>query len=209
MLLIAATTFTLTSCGDDDWYDYDDWYDGYNWGGNDRRPDNVDEQDFWQQMAATIAGQWRGGMRAYELNEKGEAIDSVDFDTDIEFKLDRTGATYGTGTQYDFLTTNTSDDADYIRDFDWSINATNGDITIKYLEVTQNGNTTSTTNFYMVIPYDEMNLSQRTFTGYLYATDGSEVDDFLFNRYTESYAKAMKAPAKTKTTTKIVVRMKK
>ena len=34
-----------------------------------------------------------------------------------------------------------------------------------------------------------MNLSDRTFTGYLYATDGSEVDDFLFNRYTENNAK--------------------
>lgn len=181
LLLLASVAISLTSCDDDPWYD-DRWYDDWTWGNDyNRRPDdnNVSEQDFWQQMAATIAGQWRGGMRAYQLDEKGYAVDSVDFSTDIEFNLANNNATYGNGTQWDYYTTNNSNEADFTRAFTWSINTTSGDITILYTE----------TKYAMLIPYDEMNLSDRTFTGYLYATDGSEVDDFLFNRYTENNAK--------------------
>lgn len=202
LLLIAATAFTLTSCDDDPWYDDGPWYDDWYWGENyNRRPDNeeVSEQDFWQQMAATIAGQWRGGMRAYELDSAGYAVDSIDFDTDIEFKLASQNATYGSGTQWDYYTDNSSNYADFTRDFSWSINTTNGDITILYTEK----------NYAMLIPYDQMNLSERTFTGYLYATDGTEVDDFLFNRYNESNAKGFGTEQSQKKITKIKVVMKK
>ena len=43
----------------------------------------------------------------------------------------------------------------------------------------------------MTIDYDNLNLDNRTFTGYLWAADGGEVDDFWFERYKgDSNAKA-------------------
>ncbi|EFA43823.1 hypothetical protein HMPREF0645_1684, partial [Hallella bergensis DSM 17361] len=38
-------------------------------------------------------------------------------------------------------------------------------------------------DYVMVVDYDDLNLDNRTFTGYLWATDGHEVDDFWFDRY--------------------------
>ena len=100
--LLVAAPLALTSCGDDDpdWWGYDwDWGQNYN-----NRPDdeNVDEQDFWIAMAQTLAGQWRGDMRAYQLDDKGNAVDSIDYSTDIEFKQANSKAVYGTGTQWDY-----------------------------------------------------------------------------------------------------------
>lgn len=38
----------------------------------------------------------------------------------------------------------------------------------------------------MTIPYDQLNLDDHTFTGYLWSEDGTEVDDFWWNRYSKS-----------------------
>ena len=96
LLLMAVAPLALTSCDDDpDYY----WWNDWDWGGNyNNRPDDrdADEEDFWVQMAQTLAGQWRGDMRAYQLDEKGNAIDSLDLSTDIEFKQANSRAVYGT-----------------------------------------------------------------------------------------------------------------
>ncbi len=86
--VIAALPLLFTSCDDDPDYWYDDWYDGWTWGDdyNNRPDDNVDNEDFFVAMAKTLNGQWRGSMRAYELDEQGVAVDSIDYSTDIEFK---------------------------------------------------------------------------------------------------------------------------
>ncbi len=197
LLLMAVAPVALTSCDDDpDYY----WWNDWDWGGNyNNRPDDkdADEEDFWVQMAQTLAGQWRGDMRAYQLDEKGNAIDSLDVSTDIEFKQANSRAVYGTGTQWDYIKPQHSDKADYTRDFNWSINTTNGEITLLYTK----------DNYAMTINYNDLNLNSRSFTGWLWATDGSEVDDFWFDRYQESNAKASGLTAPRPKVTKIKVVM--
>lgn len=197
--LLVAAPLALTSCGDDapDWWGYDwDWGQNYN-----NRPDdeNVDEQDFWIAMAQTLAGQWRGDMRAYQLDDKGNAVDSIDYSTDIEFKQANSKAVYGTGTQWDYDVANKSDKPDFTREFNWNINTTNGEITLLYTK----------DNYAMTINYNDLNLNQRTFTGWLYATDGSEVDDFWFDRYTGNAKAAGPQKPKAKVTRVKVVMLNK
>ena len=201
--VIAAMPMLFTSCDDDPDY----WYDDWTWGNDyNQRPDDddVDNQDFFVAMAQTLNGKWRGDMRAYEVNEQGVAVDSIDYSTDIEFVQYNNTAISGTGTQYDY-----KPQTDYLekqRDFTWYIDPKTGDIYITYKNVHEGG---STTDFVMRIAYNDLNLNVRTFTGYLWSSDGDEVDDFWFDRYTGNAKAATRGADKSKTHWKVVMTAKK
>ena len=87
-VMMAALPVLLGSCDSDPYY-IDDWQDSWTWGNDyNNRPDNgnVSNEDFFVSMAQTLAGKWRGDMMAYELDEKGNVLDSLYYSTDIEFK---------------------------------------------------------------------------------------------------------------------------
>lgn len=170
MLAFVATTLVFTSCDNDDYWGYEPYYPG-----TDGSSHPTERVDTVAEIAQMVTGQWRGDIRAYALDSVGNAIDSLDMETDIEFNLSGERATSGTGTQYDYYVNSTQEAPDMVRDFSWYVEDNTFDIYINYKE--QGG------NYMMVIPYADMNLDDRTFTGYLYALDGSEVDDFFFNRY--------------------------
>lgn len=192
--VIAAMPMLFTSCDDDPDY----WYDDWTWGNDyNQRPDDddVDNQDFFVAMAQTLNGKWRGDMRAYEVNEQGVAVDSIDYSTDIEFVQYNNTAISGTGTQYDY-----KPQTDYLekqRDFTWYIDPKTGDIYITYKNVHEGG---STTDYVMRIAYNDLNLNDRTFTGYLWSSAGGEVDDFWFDRYTGNAKAATRAPTRARHT---------
>lgn len=201
--VIAAMPMLFTSCDDDPDY----WYDGWTWGDDyNNRPDDddVNNQDFFVAMAQTLNGQWRGSMRAYELNEQGVAVDSIDYSTDIEFVQYNNTAISGTGTQYDYNPQ--TNEKELQRDFTWYIDPKTGDIYLTYKTVLENG---STTDYVMRVAYDDLNLNDRTFTGYLWSSDGAEVDDFWFNRYTGNAKAATRGSDKGKTHWKVVMTAKK
>ena len=50
-------------------------------------------------MAQTLNGQWRGDLKAYQVDEHGVAVDSIYYSTDIEFVQYNSTAISGTGTQ--------------------------------------------------------------------------------------------------------------
>lgn len=174
-LVLIAAPLALASCGtEDDGY----WYNDYKFSGNNNRPNDVSDEDFFVAMAQTLAGQWRGDMRAYQLDDDGNAIDSIDYNTDIEFKQYNSRSISGTGTQWDY---NPADNSlEFERPFTWNIDPQTGNIYLLYTETNSDG---TTSNYRMMINYNDLNLDNRTFTGYLWAEDGYEVDDFLFNRY--------------------------
>ena len=204
---IAAMPMLFTSCDDDPDYWYDDWYDGWTWGDdyNNRPDDNVDNQDFFVAMAQTLNGQWRGDLKAYQVDEHGVAVDSIYYSTDIEFVQYNSTAISGTGTQYDYNPH--TNEKELQRDFTWYIDPKTGDIYITYKKVHEGG---STTDYVMRVAYDDLNLNDRTFTGYLWSSDGAEVDDFWFNRYNVNNAKAAtRGTDKGKTHWKVVMTAKK
>ncbi len=191
--MVAPVLFA--SCDSDPWYE-DRWYEDWRWGNDyNHRPDNgnVGNEDFFVSMAQTLAGQWRGGMTAYQLDAAGKAIDSLRYVTDIEFKQYNDQSVSGTGTQYDFEPA--TEQLQLQRDFTWYIDTSNGDIFINYKELQSDGTLSS---YVMKIAYDDLNLDNRTFTGYLWANDGYEVDDFLFNRYTGTRASGKTGAVKIK-----------
>lgn len=203
---IAAMPMLFTSCDDDPDYWYDDWYDGWTWGDdyNNRPDDNVDNQDFFVAMAQTLNGQWRGDLKAYQVDEHGVAVDSIYYSTDIEFVQYNSTAISGTGTQYDYNPQ--TNEKEMQRDFTWYIDPKTGDIYLTYKEVHEGG---STTDYVMRIAYNDLNLNDRTFTGYLWSSDGDEVDDFWFNRYTGNAKAATRGSDKGKTHWKVVMTAKK
>lgn len=201
--VIAAMPMLFTSCDDDPDY----WYDDWTWGNDyNHRPgdDDVNNQDFFVAMAQTLNGQWRGSMRAYELNEQGVVVDSIDYSTDIEFVQYNNTAISGTGTQYDYNPQ--TNEKELQRDFTWYIDPKTGDIYLTYKTVLENG---STTDYVMRIAYNDLNLNDRRFTGYLWSSDGDEVDDFWFNRYTGNAKAATRGSDKGKTHWKVVMTAKK
>ena len=204
--VIAAMPMLFTSCDDDPDYWYDDWYDGWTWGDdyNNRPDDNVDNQDFFVAMAQTLNGQWRGDLKAYQVDEHGVAVDSIYYSTDIEFVQYNSTAISGTGTQYDYNPQ--TNEKEMQRDFTWYIDPKTGDIYLTYKEVHEGG---STTDYVMRIAYNDLNLNDRTFTGYLWSSDGDEVDDFWFNRYTGNAKAATRGSDKGKTHWKVVMTAKK
>ena len=207
VVVIAAMPMLFTSCDDDPDYWYNDWYDGWTWGDDyNHRPDDddVDNQDFFVAMAQTLSGQWRGDMRAYQVNEQGVAVDSIYYSTDIEFVQYNNTAISGTGTQYDYNPQ--TNEKEMQRDFTWYIDPKTGDIYITHKEVHEGG---STTDYVMRVAYDDLNLNDRTFTGYLWSSDGGEVDDFWFDRYTGNAKAATRGADKGKTHWKVVMTAKK
>lgn len=198
---IAAMPMLFTSCDDDPDYWYEDEFrrDDYN------NQSDDDSQDPLLAMAQTLNGQWRGSMRAYGLDEQGVAVDSIDYSTDIEFKQYNSSAISGTGMQYDYNPQ--TGEKKFQRDFTWYIDPKTGDIYLTYKEVHEGG---TTSDYVMRIAYDDLNLDKRSFTGYLWSSDGKEVDDFWFDRYTGSSAKAAtRATAKGKIHWKVVMTAKK
>lgn len=198
--VIAAMPMLFTSCDDDPDYWYEDEFRGDDY--NNQSDD--DSQDPLLLMAQTLNGKWRGDMRAYKVNEQGVAVDSIDYSTDIEFVQYNNTAISGTGTQYDY-----KPQTDYLekqRDFTWYIDPKTGDIYITYKEVHEGG---STTDYVMRVAYDDLNLNDRTFTGYLWSSDGAEVDDFWFNRYNGNAKAATRGSDKGKTHWKVVMTAKK
>lgn len=197
-LLLLAVPVMLTSCDDREPY----WYDHYDYGGNYRGDDqhsNTDDEDFCVSMAQTLAGQWRGELVAYELDTAGVVLDSLLYSTDIEFKQYNSKSISGTGTQYDYEITTDAEGKLHIavepftRNFTWYIDPNNGTIYLTYKEQHSDG---TTNDYVMTIAYDDLNLNDRTFTGYLWSADGAEVDDFWFDRYTgESNAKSAQPAA--------------
>ncbi len=184
-LLLLALPMMLTSCEEWD----PDWYHNYNYGGNyrgDDRPSSGDDQDFCVNMAQTLAGQWRGELMAYEIDTAGVAVDSILYSTDIEFKQYNSKSISGTGTQYDYEITYDAEGKQHIavepftRNFTWYIDPNEGTIYLTYKEQHSDG---TISDYVMTIAYDDLNLDDRTFTGYLWSADGAEVDDFWFNRY--------------------------
>jgi hypothetical protein len=192
-LLLLAVPVMLTSCDDREPY----WFDNYDYGGNyrgDDRPGSTDDEDFCVNMAQTLAGQWSGELMAYELDTAGVVLDSLLYSTDIEFKQYNSKSISGTGTQYDYEITTDTEGKQHIavepftRNFTWYIDPNNGTIYLTYKEQQSDG---TTNDYVMTIAYDDLNLDDRTFTGYLWSADGAEVDDFWFDRYTgESNAKS-------------------
>lgn len=198
--VIAAMPMLFTSCDDDPDYWYEDEFRGDDY--NNQSDD--DSQDPLLLMAQTLNGKWRGDMRAYEVNEQGVAVDSIDYSTDIEFVQYNNTAISGTGTQYDY-----KPQTDYLekqRDFTWYIDPKTGDIYITYKNVHEGG---STTDYVMRIAYNDLNLNDRTFTGYLWSSDGDEVDDFWFDRYTGNAKAATRGSDKGKIHWKVVMTAKK
>lgn len=186
--MLMTLPMLLTSCDDDPYYD-DYWYNHYTWGHDyDDRPDdeNISNEDFFVQMAQTLKGQWRGDMMAYALDEQGNVVDSVYYLTDIEFTPYNDNSITGTGTQYDYDGA-TGQQLLMQRNFSWYIETTTGNIYLTYKESNADG---TTSDYMMRIKYDDLNLNEREFTGYLWANDGKEVDDFLFERYYSNGAKA-------------------
>ena len=130
VVAITALPLALIGCEEEHYYRRDNHY--YPNGNSQQRQSNDD--DFWVAMAQTMAGKWRGTMRAYEIDKSGKAIDSIDFSTDIEFIQSNSRAINGTGTQYDFKKGNSSDNADYVRAFSWEIDRQSGDVYLTYKE---------------------------------------------------------------------------
>lgn len=190
--MLAALPMLLTSCDSDPWYD-DVWYDNWTWGNdyNNRPNDNdVDNDDFFVAMAQTLSGKWRGSLTAYQLDDAGNATDSLLYDTDIEFRQYNDRSISGTGTQYDY--DRSSGELSMQRNFTWYIDPESGSVYLTYKEKDSGG---TVRDYVMSVAYDDLNLDSRTFTGYLWAGDGYEVDDFWFDRYTGTRALA-KAGAK-------------
>ena len=92
------------------------------------------------------------------------------------------------------------------RDFTWYIDPKTGDIYITYKKVHEGG---STTDYVMRVAYDDLNLNDRTFTGYLWSSDGAEVDDFWFDRYNGNAKAATRGADKGKTHWTVVMTAKK
>ena len=86
-----------------------------------------------------------------------------------------------------------------------NIDPKTGDIYITYKALHEGG---STTDYVMRIAYDDLNLNDRTFTGYLWSSDGAEVDDFWFNRYNGNAKAATRGTDKGKTHWKVVMTAK-
>ena len=136
LTVIAAASFSLTSC-DDDYYWHDDygWYDDYNqgdWGWNqgdwnngsgDSQNDNLVEE------AQALSGQWSGSVQLSELADDGQSRDNYKFNATMTFTQNNSQSLSGTGIEVDYATDD-SGDTQSLR-FSWYIDD-NGDIYIKY-----------------------------------------------------------------------------
>lgn len=157
--LMALFSFGFVSCTDDDDYYYDDDYDS----------EYVD----LTHMAQILRGHWTGKTAARFYNEQQQLVEEV-YDTDIEFDQYDSNSLSGRGRQLDYI----RGELVYDRVFSWRIDRGTGDIIMIYNG--ENGD-----NFQMVIDYDDLNLTDRSFSGV--QRGNGETDEFAYNRYT--YAK--------------------
>lgn len=186
LIMLALMPLTLTSCDDDDdyWWNYPYWGDGWrdnHGGGQDDGGDTKDDA-YWQEMAATLAGNWQGTTIATFTDSKTNKMVTVRYHTEINFSLAKDGATYGTGLQNDFEGENTT--ATYSRPFQWFIDTSTGDVHLQYFDAQD-----IQTKYEMVISFDDLVLDQRRFTGKIVAVDGTETDNFDWNYFNTSSAK--------------------
>lgn len=190
LALMALLPMAFTSCVEDHyWVEdrpwYDDWDDNRWW--ND---DYANPTDDYVEMAQMLRGHWQGTLVAQGYDEQGKPIRDqyIEFNTDMEFDVyDNPQATFGRGLQRDYE--EGMDQPSFVRNFSWRIcNKEKGEIKEGDIIIQYDGKDGQSA-FEMVIPYDELYLDNKSFTGYMYATDGSETDNFNFLRYT--YAKRM------------------
>lgn len=168
LAVIAAASFTFTSCDDDDYYYRDPygWYDDYNhggWGWNDRdwnQGGQGSQDDQLLLEAQTLAGDWYGKVQLSELADDGNSRNNYEFEANMLFVQDNVNSTSGTGTEIDYATDGS--DATSTLKFKWYIDR-NGDIYIKY---------TSGSTYVM-----DLNASQYGF--HLGQEDGRQNDTFF------------------------------
>ena len=172
---LAAASVSLTGC-DVEWYDD---YDDYGWWNSTYR----NPGDDWIDMADMLEGRWSGTLRAQGYDSRGYAIPSqyAVYDTQMEFRKASYNSVFGRGVQYDY--SRDGGTGNFSRTFTWHIDTYRGDVYIVY------DGDRSNPDFEMVIPYDELDLDNRKFTGYMYAVDESETDEFYL--YRDSYSKKM------------------
>ena len=114
-MAIAATSFSFTSCDDDDyWHDDYYWYDDYNHGGWG-----------WNQ------GDWRGSVMLSELAEDGQSRNNYSFNAEMTFYQagDKVNSLSGNGVEVDYADDG-SNETQTLK-FAWYIDK-NGDIYIRY-----------------------------------------------------------------------------
>lgn len=114
-MAIAATSFSFTSCDDDDyWHDDYYWYDDYNHGGWG-----------WNQ------GDWRGSVMLSELAEDGQSRNNYSFNAEMTFYQagNKVNSLSGNGVEVDYADDG-SNESQTLK-FAWYIDK-NGDIYIRY-----------------------------------------------------------------------------
>lgn len=176
MLLMS---FALVSCQEDYYYD-----DGDSW-----RTDNgsgrVERIDYVA-MAGLLAGDWHGTTEATYYDVEGK-LHKERYYTEINFTQAAQNTTFGTGLQNDFVGNEVQ--AAYSRRFQWFIDTQEhpGDVHIQYLDPND-----AHARYEMVIAYDDLHLSERSFTESIVALDKSEVDYFAWDYMGAVSAKPVK-----------------
>lgn len=197
IVLMSAPAF-LASCDDDPWYDKGPGMmipgdggpgDGGRQDGGDGQQgdDGGNESTGAQGEAEVLQGEWDGTME-YFYSDGGE---TSKFYANMTFVRNSSDAVKGTGTEIDY----TLDSLGVVADtqtlkFNWSIDETNGNITIQYL--TDNGLT-----FVMDASATEhgfkINEKDGTFYGYMIGTNTRDMIYIDLRRVTNNTAKQTRA----------------
>lgn len=125
LAVIAAASFTFTSCDDDDPWRGPDYWDNGGW----RNDDNAQE-DSRIVEANLLSGDWIGTVKLQELDEDGN-VSKYEFDANMIFYQDRRNAITGSGVEIDQATDENGLPVSQTLKFTWSI-ADNNNIYIKY-----------------------------------------------------------------------------
>lgn len=174
LLLIIAMSFALTSCDDDDPWDYDysdyygDWYDDYNWY---QTPFDYGTSAL-NEEAQMLRGHWTGTLTDYYIDDSGNKA-QAQMNADVEFDQYDSKSLNGRGVEYDYV----NNDSQTLK-FSWYIDPRSGDIYIKY---------DSSSNVFKLdvqATTDGFYLDQNNFNGTMTRTDNNEVIDFSYTRTT-------------------------
>lgn len=128
-MAIAATSFSFTSCDDDDY-----WYDDYNHGGWNQgdwnNGSNGSQDDYLLSEAQTLTGDWRGSVMLSELAEDGQSRNNYSFNAEMTFYQagDKVNSLSGDGIEQDYI--EETGETQTLK-FTWYIDK-NGDIYIRY-----------------------------------------------------------------------------
>lgn len=178
---VVAMPFSMTSCEDHPWDEYDKWgwVDNYDsWGWDNNYDDQYDSNNSTLvQMVQTLCGGWTGTMTYSEVLDNGTRENSQ-FYTDMEFYQYGTSANSlsGHGVEYDYtLDDNGNIKEDQTLRFTWYLDERTSDIYIKY------------TNSGMIFVLDagssqygfhlgyEQGYTNDTFYGYMIGTNSDDV----------------------------------